>query len=410
MLSPGLLSIIAFVCIFALAMGGAIAGDATPIKPDAPDWKAAIEKKLERKISFDFYGTPVDEVVQFAGSLLRVNIFLEKPAVAKITTPITLKVADMPASEALKKTFALAGMEYELVDEAIFVTVKQKNVPRKLAADNAETANRHMPDWELELRKRTQRKISFCFVDTPLDEAMGFFSRIVNVPLILDFHIPKDEMAATLRVEDLSLEVALRWIVRMGKLEMKYFDHAIFIFPKGRYEIRPVAPLNALQAESLQKAVADFRSPDFETREQASLAVQDLGAGAIKTLKERSKSEADPEARSRILHAIDDIPDATIFEESPEATHFLNELSRRLPPISIDFEDSPLSKAAEFMAEKLKIKIAVPTGSPPFTLRLQDFDAGYALRWVARMNGCRIVVRGENVELVKLSNSPAPKE
>jgi len=93
---------------------------------EQPEWAREIERKLERKVSFEFAETPLTEAVTFLQTLTKVNIIIDPTAAEeKGSTPITLKVTNMTLRLALDWILKLADLDYALSDHAIFVSEKE---------------------------------------------------------------------------------------------------------------------------------------------------------------------------------------------------------------------------------------------------------------------------------------------
>ena len=72
------------------------------------------------KVSFDFTGKPVREVVEFILKPAQVSYVFEERAQSRNTSSrITLSVTDMPANHALKWVLKLAELDYVIIDEAV---------------------------------------------------------------------------------------------------------------------------------------------------------------------------------------------------------------------------------------------------------------------------------------------------
>jgi len=93
---------------------------------EQPEWSREIERKLERKVSFEFAETPLTEAIAFLQTLTKANIIID-PAAAqdKGSTPITLKVTNMTLRLALDWILKLADLDYALSDYAIFVSERE---------------------------------------------------------------------------------------------------------------------------------------------------------------------------------------------------------------------------------------------------------------------------------------------
>jgi general secretion pathway protein D len=93
---------------------------------EQPEWSREIERKLERKVSFEFSETPLTEAVTFLQTLTKVNIIIDpESAEQKGSTPITLKVTNMTLRLALDWILKLADLDYALSDYAIFVSERE---------------------------------------------------------------------------------------------------------------------------------------------------------------------------------------------------------------------------------------------------------------------------------------------
>ena len=89
-------------------------------------WKEEIRKKMKRLVSFEFADTPLEDALKFLNSLTKISIILDPKAVADgaSKTPINLHVQDMPLELALKWVLKLAELEYDLRNQAVFITKK----------------------------------------------------------------------------------------------------------------------------------------------------------------------------------------------------------------------------------------------------------------------------------------------
>ena len=87
------------------------------------DWKKAIRKKLDQKVSFDFVDTPLEDVVQFLRHLTDMTIVLDPKALeGKDKNTVTLKVTEMELDKALEWILKLVDLKYTLKDNAVFIT------------------------------------------------------------------------------------------------------------------------------------------------------------------------------------------------------------------------------------------------------------------------------------------------
>ncbi|MHC4249983.1 MAG: STN domain-containing protein, partial [Planctomycetota bacterium] len=150
------------------------------------EWERAIRAKLERKVSFELLDTPLEECVQFLETLTRISMVIGPEAQRrKGAVPITLKVTDQPLGMALRWLCALADVDHALLDGAIYIAaredIEELEEGRRQEAEARREAGR-LPDgvWEVEIRRKFARKVTFEFVDTPLGEALQFLQTLTE--------------------------------------------------------------------------------------------------------------------------------------------------------------------------------------------------------------------------------------
>jgi len=95
----------------------------------AEKWKTDIQRQFEKRISFDFVDTPLDDVLCFLSSLTGTNIVLDRAALQDGEVPVTLKVNDMRLGAALDWILRLVNLNYVLRDEAVFVSTPERCRP-----------------------------------------------------------------------------------------------------------------------------------------------------------------------------------------------------------------------------------------------------------------------------------------
>jgi len=95
--------------------------------------------------------------------------------------------------------------------------------------------------WELQVRDKLNRNVSFDFVDTPLQDVLAFLGSLADLTIILDTEAIKDGAPnVTLRVNDMRLGTALNWICKLAGLKYALREEAIFVSEPGRLHDRTV--------------------------------------------------------------------------------------------------------------------------------------------------------------------------
>ncbi len=93
-----------------------------------PQWKKDIRRQLDRRVTFEFVDTPLEEAINFLQTLTKVNMILDPAAFSgggDAQVPITLKVSDMELGLALKWILRLAELDYTLKNEAVFISTPE---------------------------------------------------------------------------------------------------------------------------------------------------------------------------------------------------------------------------------------------------------------------------------------------
>lgn len=85
-------------------------------------WRAPFDKALDRRVSFEFVETPVMECIRFLQTLTNLNIVVAPKAFGGGEQPtVNLKVTNMRLETALTWVCRVAGLEWEVEDQAIHI-------------------------------------------------------------------------------------------------------------------------------------------------------------------------------------------------------------------------------------------------------------------------------------------------
>lgn len=140
---------------------------------------------------------------------------------------------------------------------------------------------RREPEWARDVRRKLQRKVSFEFVDTPLTEAISFLQSITKVTMIVD---PKalesrGNTPINLRVRDMTLELALDWILKLADLDHALRDNAVFI--SSRENLRGDVDLRIYDVRDLTEDIPDFPGPELALEVGGTEGMGAAGAGGV---------------------------------------------------------------------------------------------------------------------------------
>ncbi len=94
-----------------------------------PAWMVEAERKLARKVTFDFEETTLEDAINFFNSLTKVNIIMDPPLTAAVKNKalLTLRVKEAPLSDALVQICQIAGVTITCRNDALFLMAAPKN-------------------------------------------------------------------------------------------------------------------------------------------------------------------------------------------------------------------------------------------------------------------------------------------
>jgi len=258
------------------------------------------------------------------------------------------------------------------------------------------------------LQKKMQRKVSFDFADTPLEEALNFSRSLTRSNLILDSEMLKASSALiTLKVADTPIREALEKVLEASKTGAKlyYIDQGYWIgkTPPAADLNVPTNPQLALPADAepkLRAAIKDLASDDYEIRSRAQARIREYGSAALPTLEgELGKKGDDAERQNQLkslgLAARADLVRGPLSEAQWEALH---------KQVTFEFVDTTAEEALNFLnglARDLKLQPGSLKPNDPITMRVNEMDIGAALRWIARQTNTKLDYSKDGIKFVE---------
>lgn len=364
--------------------------DVAPFKPVA-DWEKAFVEKLQKKVTAEFVDTPLEEAIAYWRSLAKVNINLD----AKLSheTLVNWKFKDHTLETVLTEILRLQDLNYQFFHEGLLI--RKNNVKRGADLRPFEPQS----ETEKEVHKKLQRAVSFEFVDTPLPEAVQFLNSLTKSNIILDTAI-NEYTPVSLRLQDISMENALLWIMLQTDTVYVFRDDALFIASRETLETQPPKLLTKEEREDFEKAVTKIGSEDFDEREKATAAIRKLGAAALLPLVKAKNVAKDVESAERLGALIEAVPRRMSFDESEDVSKILNE-PKFLKKVTFEFVDTPLAECCRFLNVAGNLEIDWDRkADDSVTLRVADMETRNALRWIARLGGARMAVENGALKII----------
>lgn len=268
--------------------------------------------------------------------------------------------------------------------------------------------------WEKEVRAKLERKVSFEFVDTPLEEVLGFLKSLTTVNIILDPKAAAEgvhKTPVTLRVRDMSLGVALQWILRGCKLEMALRNECIYISNRITLPVE----MRVLDVSGLPvspELLSDLIKQRFKMggTEVSDVSIRPMG----NLLNIAQTRDAFREIFAMIAAIREQAPSGKInFQPSvqPEWKKALLEKLKK-KKVTFEFVDTQFEEVIAFIQQLSDVNVVVDpkliaAGPPPLNLRVTDMDMNLALEWILRLADYSYSIENEAIYITK-SNTVRP--
>ena len=145
-----------------------------------------------------------------------------------------------------------------------------------------EVRSRPEEAWKQEIRRKLQRRVTFEFVDQSLEDAINFLNSLTKVNIIIDPRIAANggnKQPITLRVSEMELELALKWILKLADLDYDLRNQAVFITQKANLSSN--VELEIYDVRDLTTQITDFPGPRIDLGTQAGTIVDPFAAAPV---------------------------------------------------------------------------------------------------------------------------------
>ena len=182
---------------------------------------------LEKTVSFDFHKAPLADVVAYLRQAAGVNIIMDDTLGGK-ERDISLKATNLRLRNALDWIARLVDLNYTVTDGSIFISTKQGLRERELVAPViCERAA-----WKT-LERQLNQPVSFCFIETPLDDTVAYLQSISKIPIKFDEEAVGDHDAREIGLlqqdSPVPVKQALAWVCFKAGLAYTVRDGKILI-------------------------------------------------------------------------------------------------------------------------------------------------------------------------------------
>ncbi len=338
--------------------------------------------------------------------------------------------------------------------------------PKKegLAEDSPEERSKKRDE---KLNKLLARNVSFDFVEIPPDDALKFLTSLTRIEIVAKYDDAIPTKPLNLRVQDMRLENALKWIALLNGLKTDSREGVFFLIPKDKNDAAPAAPAELTAQE--KKDIADIektleRKVSFEFKytpladglailgnltkaamvvdpkagskaaaATISLKVKDMDLNtALKSTLKLAELDCtilrsgDLHLRAgkkvegfRPMKTIAVVSTLALFlcavaaraEETAEEK-IRKAMSRK---VSFEFVDTPLSDTLQFVRQLTNLPIVVDPkvaadgkDKTPINLRVADMDLDKALQWTLKLAELEYKIQDQAVFIFPIAQKEAP--
>ena len=204
----------------------------SPAVPGKPTDKAIVAM-LANSMSCDFNNVPLNQVIGYiqklSGGALKVSVNaknLPETAVdedGNVIVPITLHAQKMQLQNVLFWAAHLAGMECEIKDD-VFVMAAPGLIVNPIPL--------HVPgeketEWYRDIEDKLTKKCSFDVQDMSDGDIFQFLEHAIGKTIVVDKAVTREPFG--LRVKDMPLSLALKWVCARINVKYTIAHEAIFV-------------------------------------------------------------------------------------------------------------------------------------------------------------------------------------
>ena len=202
------------------------------IPEETPEWKRQIEARLRTPVNFGEL-EDIKDLCDYLRALKRVDFVLDPPALRKAEwKPVAATDGRKRVDVVLDRVCRLYGLAWAIMDEAVVITT-----PQRLEAWRRQPTMVYDREAFRPFEERLKRRVSFCFVATPLEDCVAFFRNLMNVSIVVNKQAlegrPDTDLTLRLDTEEVSFRSALMWTCRMLDLGWTVRNGAIYISTHG---------------------------------------------------------------------------------------------------------------------------------------------------------------------------------
>ncbi len=236
-LLPNIVILVIFATVLIAGKEQQIFADEPEEQTQEPIWRRTFAKRLKEIVSYSFEDEPLKDVLETFRKNQHLNIILDtKGRGVNPEIRMTFHFKKVRFESVLSWTARLAGLDYAIQHQAIFITRAENMVPewRKEVSRRKKNARIQLLEKFLpRLREKFIEPVTMDIDGAHIQEALAELSRLGDVNILYLSDTEARLVPVTFKVEMMTLENAFEWLLRLEGLEYLIIDEAIVVGRPG---------------------------------------------------------------------------------------------------------------------------------------------------------------------------------
>jgi hypothetical protein len=369
--------------------------------------EADTRRRLANPVTIEWSNKPFKDLLAELSKLSGLRITLADDAKDTASRTANLKATDQPVKQLLDLIAKVENLAWRVQDGGVVIGNK---APDAAPADDSG------------VQMKLARKVTFEFVDTPLDEALGFLKGLADVKFTLTPAAAKAAKAGiNLRVTDMELSLAMEWILRLTNLTSRIENGGVTIdIVKPQPAVADIAArLAALKVDAGNRSAADVLTDVVRLPESNVSATTD----ALILLNKVKLAAGKTDARALLQEVLKDsrlgvaVTDANVVVDVRAVPEWENEIRRKISRhVTFEFVDTSLEEALNFMNQLKRTNfildpaVAAREKLPTITLKVTDEPLATALEKILKQAKLGADFRSQAIFITKTENLLFPPD
>lgn len=233
----------------------------------AQDWRDRIDAALAAKATYDFREMAVADVARTISTDSGVNVVLDSSPFFDPARKLTFKLNKMSYDNVLTWFSRLAGAEWVIQDEAVFIAPLERiDAAGKLQIERRNQNRRAQAEktWFPQFREVLSQPRGVDFKGKRLQEAADSLAALFDLNILLSPEVD-GRIQLTLSVSEMTGENIIAWVARKAGIDYAVLDEAVYLASVPRVASLRAAGLDfSSRARPYQLVTFDFENTPLD--------------------------------------------------------------------------------------------------------------------------------------------------